>query len=93
VDREKPTDCLMRDVRTDKLIPVYPPYNCVVRGYKKIKLTKEHLKQLQIDNVIIHSEDCVKLLGVDIDFLLNFDKQVTRMCKKAANQLNLLLRI
>jgi hypothetical protein len=25
------------DVRTDKLIPVYPPYNFVVPGYKNIK--------------------------------------------------------
>jgi hypothetical protein len=57
------------------------------------KITNEHLKEFQIDNVTIKCEDCVKLLGVDIDFLLNFDIQVTRMCKKAANQLNVLLRI
>jgi hypothetical protein len=26
------------DSRTDKLIPVYPPHNVVVQGYKKDKL-------------------------------------------------------
>jgi hypothetical protein len=32
-DKEKPTDA-QGDVRTDKLILVYPPYNFLVRGYK-----------------------------------------------------------
>jgi hypothetical protein len=29
------------DSRTDKLIPVYPPYNFVVRGYNKQELSQE----------------------------------------------------
>ncbi len=38
-------------------------------------------------------EDVVKLLGIDIDFLINFDQQISNMCKKAAKQLNVLLRL
>jgi len=46
-----------------------------------------------IDDVHIACEDQVKLLGVDLDFLLDFDAQIIRLCKKAAGQLNVLLRI
>lgn len=49
------------------------------------KNTNQYLKQFQIDNVKIDREDCVKLLVLDL--LLNFDVHVTRMCKKAADQL------
>jgi hypothetical protein len=31
------------DGRMDKLIPVYPPYNFVVRGYKNIKITEVYV--------------------------------------------------
>jgi len=43
-----------------------------------------------IDDVNIAREDQVKLLGVDLDFLLDFDAQITRLCKIAARQLNVL---
>ena len=35
----------------------------------------------------------MKLLGIDIDFMLKCDQQITTMCKKAARQLNVLLRL
>ena len=35
----------------------------------------------------------VKLLGVELDYQLNFDPQVTNLCKKAAKQLNVLQRL
>jgi hypothetical protein len=38
-------------------------------------------------------EDEVKLLGVTIDFKLNFNKHISNICKKAARQLNVLKRI
>jgi len=41
-----------------------------------------------IDDVNIACEDQVKLLGLDLDILLDFDAQITRLCKKAAGQLN-----
>ena len=35
----------------------------------------------------------VKLLGVELNYKLNFDTQITKMCKKAAKQLNVLQRL
>ena len=55
--------------------------------------SRDFINDFKIDNVTIKCEESVKLLGVDIDFLLNFDLQISRMCKKAAGQLNVLYRI
>ena len=57
------------------------------------KKTHNNLKTFKIEGINITCENTVKLLGIDIDFLLNFNYQITRMCKKAAGQLNILLRI
>ena len=51
------------------------------------------MKDIQIANVNIKYEDNVKLLGVELDYKLNFDMQITKMCKKAAKQLNVLQRL
>jgi hypothetical protein len=43
------------DGRTDKLIPVYPPYNFVVRGYKnkiQLQLTSRWLKDSTVTHFI-----------------------------------------
>jgi hypothetical protein len=39
------------------------------------------------------SYQVVKLLGVDIDFMLNLDCHIKNICKKAVQQLNILKRI
>ena len=41
----------------------------------------------------IKCEDSVKLLGVTFDYLLNFNSHVSNICKKAAKQINALLRL
>ena len=41
----------------------------------------------------IKCEEHVKLLGVTIDYELNFDKHISEICKKSAGQLNVLKRI
>ena len=41
----------------------------------------------------IKCEDSVKLLGVTIDFKLNFEIYISNICRKAARQINVLLRI
>ena len=46
-----------------------------------------------LDNAVINCDDEVKLLGVTLDFKLNFHSQITNICKKAARQLNVLKRI
>jgi hypothetical protein len=41
----------------------------------------------------ITCEENVKLLGVTVDSQLNFDKHISKICKKASQQLNILIRI
>ena len=48
---------------------------------------------LNINNQTINSENCVKLLGIEIDNTLSFNKHISTLCKKASNQLNAIERI
>jgi hypothetical protein len=56
---------------------------------------KTHDKNIifNLDGISIVCDDEVKLLGVTIDFKLNFNSHNTNICKKAARQLNVLKRI
>jgi hypothetical protein len=47
----------------------------------------------QIGTANISCDEVVKLLGVDIDFMLNFDCHIKNIFKKAVQQLNILKRI
>ena len=47
----------------------------------------------KIGETEIECEKTVKLLGVEIDYLLTFDTQVSNMYKKASQQINVLKRI
>ena len=51
------------------------------------------MKSFNIGGSEIKCEDQVKLLGVEIDYKLNFDAQITILCQKAAKQLNALQRL
>ena len=46
-----------------------------------------------LNNNTIKCDDEVKLLGITIDFKLNFNNHISNICKKAARQLNVLKRI
>ena len=46
-----------------------------------------------IQNHNVKCEDSVKLLGVTIDYMLNFDLHISDICKKAAKQINVLSRL
>ena len=46
-----------------------------------------------IQGADIECTDDVKLLGVTIDYRMNFDKHISNLCKKAARQINVLHRI
>ena len=48
---------------------------------------------LNINDLIINSENCVKLLGIEIDNKLSFEQHVSTLCNKASNQLNAIGRI
>ena len=51
------------------------------------------IKDFKIAGTEIKCEELVKLLGIEIDFLLNFDAQISMICKKVARQLNVLQRL
>ena len=57
------------------------------------KQTKQQNLIFTIDGNKIECESEVKLLGVTIDFQLNFNEHVSNICKKASRQLNVLKRI
>ena len=48
---------------------------------------------LNINLEVINSENCVKLLGAEIDNKLSFEKHISTLGKKASNQLNTISRI
>ena len=41
---------------------------------------------LNINNQTVNSENCIKLLGVEIDNALSFDQRNSNLYKKASNQ-------
>ena len=48
---------------------------------------------LNINNQTINSENCVKLLGMEIYNTLSFNNHISTLCRKASNQLNAIGRI
>ena len=48
---------------------------------------------LSIGGLEITTKTWVNLLGIDIDYKLNFSKYISQICKKAAGQLNAICRI
>ena len=47
----------------------------------------------QVDNQVIKSVSSVELLGIQLDDKLNFNLQISKIFKSAANQLNALIRL
>ena len=47
----------------------------------------------KIESANISCDEVVKLLGIDIDYKLNFDIHIKNLCRKASQQLNVLKRI
>ena len=46
--------------------------------------------EIQVGDSLIKASDCEKLLGLKIDYKLNFDNHVNSLCKKASNKLRAL---
>ena len=57
------------------------------------KKSATKIPSFEIDSQTITCETFVKLLGIDIDYELNFDLHVKSLCRKASRQLNVLKRI
>ena len=61
--------------------------------FQAIAIGKQTKQQNLTFTLKIECESEVKLLGVTIDFQLNFNEHVSNICKKASRQLNVLKRI
>ena len=61
----------------------------VVKRNNKMK----HSYSLNINQEVINCENCVKLLGVEINNKLSFEKYISTLVRKASSQLNAISRI
>ena len=65
--------------------------------FQAIVLNKKHFDltntNFQVDNQMIELVSSVDLLGIQIDDKLNFNLRISKICKSAANQLNVLIRL
>ena len=57
------------------------------------KKTSNSVNSFNIGGLEISCQETVKLLGIDIDFLLKFDIHVSRLCRNASKQLAVLKRL
>ena len=57
------------------------------------KKTYDKKPCIHINDTDLMCESTVKLLGIDIDYKLNFDVHVGKICRKASQQLNILKRL
>ena len=48
------------------------------------------VKSFNMNGQEIACQEVVKLLGIELDYMQNFDTQVSNICQKAARQLNVL---
>ena len=73
--------------------------NCIQANPEKFqaigvgKRTHDMNLTIKVSDTQINCEDVVKLLGVDIDYQLNFDHHISNLCRKAGQQLNVLMRL
>ena len=49
--------------------------------------------KLKVGTYEIETQNCVELLGIEIDDKLNFKKHISKLCKKAEGQLNSICRL
>ena len=74
-------------------------FNCMQANPDKFQAiavgNKTHAKTpvFKIDSAEITCDEVVKLLGIDIDYQLNFNYHIKNICRKASQQLNVLKRI
>ena len=57
------------------------------------KKTYEKRPTINIQNFELTCEDSVKLIGIEIDYQLNFDTHISTICRKASQQLNIIKRL
>ena len=64
-------------------------FQAIVGGKKSFS----EIKSFSVADNTIACEETVKLLGVELDYQLNFNGQVSRICQKVSRQLNVLQKL
>ena len=85
----KPQNTCISIIQNNKMQSNPDKFQAIMLG----KSGFENCKSLFLNGTEIKCEDSVKLLGVTINYLLNSDLHVSNICKKAARQINVLLRL
>ena len=76
--------------KMNKMIVNPDKFQALVLNKKRSDLTNTNF---QVDNQVIKSVSSVELLGIQIDDKLNFNLNISKICKSAANQLNALIKL
>ena len=86
---ETDSESLINWFRLNKMQANPDKFQAIAIGNK----TKDQNLSFKLGSTSLTCEDEVKLLGVTIDFKLDFNSHITNICKKAARHLNVLKRI
>ena len=87
---EKETRIALSWLKENEIIANPEKFHALLLRKNQVNTSGE---EININGNTIKSEDTVKLLGVTLDYKLNFDPHISNICKKAATQLNVLKRL
>ena len=87
---EKETGVALSWLKQNEMIANPEKFHAILHRKNRTNTSGE---KINIDGEIINSEETVKLLGVTLDYRLDFDPHISNICKKAATQLNVLQRL
>ena len=82
---EKETGVALSWLKKNEMIANPEKFHAILLGKNQTSTSGE---KINIDGEIINSKETVKLLGVTLDYKLDFDPHISNICKKAATQLN-----
>ena len=85
----KDSEALIQWFKSNSMQATPSNYQTISSGQR----THEICNTFNISGITIECEDIVKLLEVDIDFKLNFNFYISKLCRKASRQLNVLKRL
>ena len=87
---EKETEVALSWLENNEMIANPEKFHAILLRKNQTNTSGE---PININGKMIKSEETVKLLGVTLDYRLDFDPHISILCKKAATQLNVLKRL
>ena len=74
-----------------KMIVNPDKFRGIILNMKRSNFTNTNF-QVDNHNQVIRLDSSIELLGIQVDDTLNFNLQISKICKSAANHLNALIR-